>query len=119
MSIWRKAFHLGLEKPFLGKGAIWYRKMGLSTPHNIFISIFLTSGLLGIVLFTLLIVVTYGTIFSLGGNKNFENLGKFLFIAFTALLIVGATNDLSGGRYLLFFILLSGISTAKKLSLNT
>jgi hypothetical protein len=119
MSLWRRAFHIGLEKPILGKGAIWYRKLGLSTPHNIFISVFLTSGILGIVLFTSLIVVSYRTIFSLAGRKHFKDFGKFLFIALTIILIVGATNDFSGGRYLLFFILLSGISTAKKLSLKT
>ncbi len=119
MSLWRKAFHIGLEKPILGKGATWYRKLGPSTPHNIFISIFLTSGLLGTILFALLIVVAYATIFSLGQTKNFTYLVKFLFIALTGILIVGGTNDLSGGRYLLFFILLSGVATAKKLSLKT
>jgi len=118
MSLWRRAFHLGLEKPILGKGANWYRKLGLSTPHNIFISIFLTSGILGTVLFALVIVVSYNTIFSLAGREQFKDFGKFLFVALTVILIVGATNDFSGGRYLLFFILLSGIATAKKLSLK-
>ena len=68
-----------------------------------------------LVLFTFLIVVAYTTIFSFARFENFKGMSKFLFIAFTGLLIVGATNDFSGGRYLLFFILLSGIATTKKI----
>ena len=116
MYLWKKAYNLGLEKPILGKGAFWYRNLEhRSTPHNIFVGVFLTSGCLGLVLFTFLIVVAYTTIFSFARFENFKGMSKFLFIAFTGLLIVGATNDFSGGRYLLFFILLSGIATTKKI----
>ena len=116
MYLWKTAYDLGLEKPLLGRGAFWYRNLGLSTPHNVFVGVFITSGCLGLMLFILLIIAGYTTIFSFaGGDKPFERLSKFLFIAFTVLLIVGATNDFSGGRYLLFFVLLSGISAAKKI----
>jgi O-antigen ligase len=115
VELWKKAYYLGLERPILGRGAFWYRNFEVSTPHNIFISTFLTSGFLGISLFIGLIIASYLNIFSLFGIEQLKNFSKFLFIALTILLIVGATNDFSGGRYLLLFILLSGISTARKI----
>jgi len=115
MELWKKAYYLGLERPILGRGAYWYRNLELSTPHNIFISTFLTSGFIGISLFTILIIGAYMNIFSLAGVKQLNTFSTFLFIALTTLLIVGATNDFSGGRYLLFFLLLSGIATTKKI----
>jgi hypothetical protein len=118
MHLWKMAYNLGLEKPILGRGAFWYRNLGTSTPHNIFIAVFLTSGCLGIVLFILLIIVAYTNIFSFARVETLKGLSKFLFIAFTVLLIVGATNDFSGGRYLLFFVLLSGIAATKKIQKN-
>jgi hypothetical protein len=57
-------------------------------------------------------------IFSLSEVRPLKTFGKFLFIALTILLIVGATNDFSGGRYLLFFLLLAGIATTKKIQGN-
>ena len=115
MLLWKEAYNLGMENPILGRGAIWYRNMGLSTPHNVFIGVFLTSGYLGMVLFILLIIVAYNDIFSLSAVEQFKRWSKFLFIALTGLLVVGAFNDFAGGRYLLFFVLLSGIATAKKI----
>jgi hypothetical protein len=115
MYLWKKAYNLGLERPILGRGAFWYRNLGPSTPHNIFVAVFLTSGCVGMLLFILLIINAYTTIFSLARVETFKGLTKFLFISFTVLLIVGASNDFSGGRYLLFFVLLSGIATAKKI----
>jgi len=119
MYLWKEAYNLGLENPILGRGAFWYRNLGPSTPHNIFIAVFLTSGCLGIVLFLLLITVAYTYIFSFARVATLKGLSKFLFIAFTALLIVGATNDFSGGRYLLFFVLLSGIAATKKIQMKS
>jgi O-antigen ligase len=116
MSIWKKAFSIGLENPVLGAGASKYRSLYLSTPHNIFISVFLTSGLLGIFTFLFLIVMCYSTFFSFYNLEHYPRITKFFFISFTTLLFVGATNDFSGGRYLLFFILISGISIAQKIS---
>lgn len=118
IKLWKKAYYLGLERPILGRGAYWYRNLELSTPHNIFISTFLTSGFIGISLFTILIIVAYMNIFSLSEVRPLKTFGKFLFIALTILLIVGATNDFSGGRYLLFFLLLAGIATTKKIQGN-
>jgi hypothetical protein len=115
MHLWKEAYNLGMEKPILGKGAFWYRNMGPSTPHNIFVAVFLTSGYLGMVLFLLLIIVAYITIFSFATLEEFRGWSKFLFIALTGLLIVGGTNDFSGGRYLLFFVLLAGIAATKKI----
>jgi hypothetical protein len=115
MFLWKEAYNLGMESPILGRGAIWYRNMGPSTPHNVFIGVFLTSGYLGMVLFILLIIVAYNDIFSLSKVEQFKRWSKFLFIALTALLVVGGSNDFSGGRYLLFFVLLSGIATSKKI----
>jgi O-antigen ligase len=115
MYLWKEAYNFGMEKPILGRGAYWYRNIGPSTPHNIFVAVFLTSGFLGMVLFLILITVTYSTIFSLAKDEKFMGWSKFLFIAFTILLIVGSTNDFSGGRYLLFFILLAAIATTKKI----
>jgi O-antigen ligase len=115
MFLWQEAYNLGLESPILGKGAFWYRNIGPSTPHNIFIAVFLTSGFLGLILFLILIVAAYNNIFSLAKEEQFKRWSKFLFIALTGLLVVGGTNDFSGGRYLLFFVLLSGIATAKKI----
>jgi lipopolysaccharide cholinephosphotransferase len=116
MSIWKKAFSIGLENPILGAGASKYRSLYLSTPHNIFVSVFLTSGLLGIFTFIFLIVMCYSTFFSFYNLEYYPQITKFFFISFTTLLFVGATNDFSGGRYLLFFILISGISIAQKIS---
>ena len=115
MSLWKKAYDMGLEKPLLGRGAFWYRNIGPSTPHNIFVAVFLTSGYLGMGLFLLLIIVAYTTIFSFFEVEALKGWSKFLFIALTGLLIVGGTNDFSGGRYLLFFIILAGIATTKKI----
>jgi hypothetical protein len=115
MYLWKEAYDLGMEKPILGKGAFWYRNMGPSTPHNIFVAVFLTSGYLGMVLFLLLIIVAYTTIFSFATIEKFKEWSMFLFITLTGLLIVGGTNDFSGGRYLLFFVLLAGIATTKKI----
>lgn len=119
--LWREAFHIGLENPIFGKGAIWYRNfkyLNRSTPHNIFVSIFLTSGIVGTLLFTILIIVSFITIFSFFKVEHLRLFSKFLFISLTIILIIGATNDFSGGKSLLFFTLLSGISATKKL-LNT
>ena len=91
MYLWKKAYTLGLEKPILGRGAFWYRKLGPSTPHNIFVAVFLTSGVLGMVFFLLLIIIAYTTIFSFAKIEAFKRLSKFLFIALTALLIVSAS----------------------------
>jgi len=118
LSIWKKAFFIGLENPLFGAGAAAYRSLHLSTPHNIFLSIFLTSGVLGVLTFLILIVNSYLTFFSFNNLKNYPQITKFFFISFSVLLFVGATNDFSAGRYLLFFILLSAISTAKKLSIK-
>jgi len=118
LHLWKKAFDVGLEKPILGSGASLRRQMGRSTPHNIFISIFLTSGILGTSLFIFLIYLAYSTLFSLSATgQSFEFL-RFTFVSFTILLFVGVTNDFSGGRYILFFIILSGTSLAKKLILR-
>jgi O-antigen ligase len=114
MSLWKKAFSIGLENPILGAGASKYRSLYLSTPHNVFISVFLTSGLLGTLTFLFLIVICYSTFFSFYDLQHYRRITKFFFISFTTLLFVGATNDFSGGRYLLFFILISGISIAQK-----
>jgi len=118
MNLWKKAYYLGLERPILGRGAFWYRNLERSTPHNIFISTFLTSGFLGMLLLTIIIIVSYMNIFSLFGVEQLKTFSKFLFIALTILLIVGSTNDFSGGRYLLFFLLLAGIATTKKIQRN-
>jgi len=121
MYLWKKAFQAGLEEPILGKGAYAYRgfkKIGRATPHNIFISTFLTSGIVGTLLFTILIIVSYTTVFSSAKVNRHLLFCKFLFIALTILLVIGATNDFSGGRYLLFFILLSAIAATKKYSIN-
>ena len=118
MSLWKQVFHIGLESPIFGTGAISYRSfrtINRHTPHSIFLSSFLTSGFVGLCIFITLIIVSYTTIFSFAGFEHLRLISKFFFIALTVLLISGATNDFSGGRSLLFFILLSGIATTKKL----
>ena len=116
LAIWKKAISIGLENPILGSGASEYRSLYLSTPHNIFISVFLTSGILGVLLFLFLIVTSYSTLFAFDHLKQYPQITKFFFISLSTLLFVGATNDFSGGRYLLFFLLISGMSITNKIS---
>ena len=119
LEFWAKAFRLGLESPFFGIGLHSIRTSatidGISTPHNIFISVFTSSGIFGVSLFISLIVLFFSIVFSLPETKNYYELKTFLMIIFIVLLFVGATNDFTGGRFLYFFVLLSIASKSEKL----
>ena len=65
------------------------------------------------------LIFAYINIFSFTKDEKLKGFGIFLFFALTTILIVGATNDFSGGRYLLFYIILSGISATKKIQIKS
>lgn len=119
LELWTKSFNYGLDNPFLGKGlqSVQYSKIirGFSTPHNVFISVFTSSGLVGTLLFIMMIVIFYSKILSLPNDNNFLEIKNFLMISVTVLLAIGSTNDFSGGRFAYFFILLSIASKSEKL----
>lgn len=113
--IWANAFSLVDEKPILGYGIFSFRAImehhfGISKfAHNTFVEVVLELGLLGFILFTLPLLVTFFFCVKLTKINEY----KFLLPAYVSLLV--AMNGLSIyiNIIFLFFILVISVATYK------
>ena len=117
LAFWGKLTRNALENPLLGSGASSYSigKLGgtqfqLGSSHNLLVSSLLTSGLVGVCLMLLIIRSAFSSFNRFFANEDIDSLGKILMASFTVMLLVGITNDFTGGRVLIWFLLLSLIA---------
>ena len=107
---WGYVLEVAIKQPILGHGATFYRyaRGGVSSAHNIFVSSFMTFGIPGIAFLLILIVSTYSNIFSLQTEDPIiKSLRNFIFACFTLMIFIGTTNDFTGGRANIFFLLMA------------
>jgi len=119
MQLWNKCVR-DASNTFIGalfgNGQDAYRSYGLSTPHNIFVSMFVTSGIIGLVTFAILNFSLVHYLLKIHLFHDNEWLGIFLLCCYLVLFFVSATNDFSGGRNILFGVLLAVTSKYVKLT---
>lgn len=112
---WGVMAQKAMEHPILGTGAashnIGFRGgtlFSLGTVHNMFVSMLITSGVPGLILLLSIIAATYSVLNKIQSDNEIVNsIGKFVLLNFSILLLVATTNDLSGGRVFLFFLLMA------------
>ncbi len=114
ISIAGNMMETALEHPILGGGAASYKVGSLEgvgtfgSVHNFLVSSLIISGVPGLVLTLTLIGMSYSRLNFLPASDHLAGrLGKVIMVNFTVLIFVGITNDLSGGRVLLFFFLIA------------
>ena len=116
---WGYILSFAMERPFFGYGGTYYRfaKAGKSTAHNIFISSFITSGGFGLTLLLVLYCCAFLNSFSINfRNIRFNVLRKFVLASMIMMLMIGITNDLSGERSILLFLIIALSSNLKEFS---
>lgn len=127
---WKEAYNIGLSHPFFGVGlGNYYDNLSqkskeenkntyvdryrsfivIDDPHNVFLSIFATSGFLGLISFLILIlhflISDFKTIFY---KKEFF-LGKLIITSFWGLFLYGLFNPCFYFSYVMFFWILRGL----------
>lgn len=114
---WGAMTRVALEHPVFGSGSSSYSvsrlgvtKFQLGSSHNMLVSALLTSGLIGVCLLGWIIRSSFNLINTFIPYSDTDALGKILLSSFVLMLMVGLTNDLTGGRILVWFLLLSLIS---------
>ena len=114
-TLWSTIAKKALKNSILGSGLSSYQikqsnnaKNSLGSSHNVLISALVVGGIPGILILFLLILGTYNSFKLLPNNFELKGqLGNVLFVSFTILLLVGLTNDFSGGRIYLFFLIIA------------
>jgi len=114
-ALWGSTAKKALKNPLFGSGISSYQvkqsnnaKHSLGSSHNVLISALVVSGIPGILILFLLILGTYNSFKQLPNNFGPKGqLGNVLFASFTILLLVGLTNDFSGGRIYMFFLIIA------------
>jgi len=118
-AFWSTQTRRALQHPILGSGASSYKiekgdlggnKFQMASSHNILVSTLMTSGLVGICLLLLIIMTVFYSFNEFVADKNINSFGKILMASFTVMLMVCLTNDFTGGRILIWFLLLSLIA---------
>ncbi len=108
--MWGALTEKAMENPILGGGGVSYstaeRGHHIASSHNMLISVLLVAGIPGLLLFMAVIVATYGCFSGIANRPGLvKDLGKLLWVSYTALLMVGITGGLGGGRLFLFYAL--------------
>ena len=115
MAFWGRMGKKALENPVLGSGAaratvgttggtVFY----IGSAHNILITVLTTSGVLGLIIFVLMIWATYRALVTcarMPGTR--DDIGRLILMSFSITLFVALTNDLSGGRVFIWFALMA------------
>jgi O-antigen ligase len=115
MAFWGRMGKQALENPILGSGAARAAigtsggtAFHLGSAHNILVTIMITSGIIGLIIFVLMIWATYHALArSPRANGTQDSLGKIILLGFSVTLLVALTNDLSGGRVFIWFALMA------------
>ncbi|MFK5894877.1 MAG: O-antigen ligase family protein [Pseudomonadota bacterium] len=113
--MWGGLTERAMENPILGGGGASYstakRGHHIASSHNILISVLLVAGIPGILLFIVIIMATYKCFNVISKRSGLMNdLGKLLWVSYTALIMVAITGGLSGGRLFLFYALMGMIA---------
>ncbi|NOX08320.1 MAG: O-antigen ligase family protein [Gammaproteobacteria bacterium] len=115
VAFWGRIANQALEHPLLGSGAASHdigktggTEFSLGSAHNILVSTLRTSGVLGLAILLALIGAFY-RVFKVIDNDRLTPcvLGKSVLGAASVLLMVAITNDFSGGRVFIWFLLLA------------
>lgn len=127
LSIYKSAYYLWLEKPFIGSGVKSYAKLSCnnqillenkniictSHPHNIYLEILVNQGLLGLLIFLFLIILILNKLIKKLFIKN-NNIITIIFIAILIIEIIplrsyGSIFQTVNGSIFWFLIALSSV----------
>ncbi|MCL1048191.1 O-antigen ligase family protein [Shewanella abyssi] len=114
LQMWQNSITYGLEKMWLGHGPDAYRFMPTKTagvqPHNIFLQVFLEAGVLGLMVFLVILLSTLFRAISLIWISTDMNQDESIYMAFAILVSLTIYGTLSGAYYHaqpLYFLMIS------------
>lgn len=113
VAFWGRMARVAMENPLLGSGASSF-SIGLSggtafnlgSAHNVLISTLITTGVIGLSIFLGMVFFAYRSFLQFVEKPELDVLGKVLILTLTCTLLVALTNDLTGGRIFIWFVLL-------------
>ena len=114
VALWSRVIDWALEHPMLGRGASSFaigsagvERVFVGSSHNLLISALVTSGLPGVAGVLGLIASTFMVMSRAKlRTPEIDAIGQVVLLNFTLLVVVALTNDLTGGRSFLLFMLM-------------
>lgn len=114
LNFWNSRVRYAFESPIIGHGqashTVSESDIGfhISSSHNVLVSSFVTSGIVGLTILLILIRLGYKNLFLIPYNdKQGEAIGKLILVSYTILILISLTNDLTAGRGALFMFLIA------------
>lgn len=113
--MWGRHMNKIMDRPLSGWGGAGYATningQHIASSHNMIISVLLVSGIPGFLLFLFMITSVYKCFHAISFKKGLVFVqGKILWVSFSALLMVGFTGGLGGGRILLMYAMMGMIA---------